>query len=196
MTDTLKLQAFTKQKTGKGASRNVREQQQIPAVMYGSGLEPAMLSVKFNEFIKEYQKGGIKTRLAQLHIDGQDVSAIVKEVQTHPVTDFPIHIDFLRVGEDTVVRVDLAIHLVNEDKAPGLKKGGIANIVNRKVQFWCHPAHIPHHVEVDMNEIEIGDVIHIGDVKLPEGVRPVDKSNFTVVTVIGRAEEVAAEAGA
>jgi large subunit ribosomal protein L25 len=152
-----------------------------------------MLSVKFNEFIKEYQKGGIKTRLAQLTIDGKETSAVVKSVQIHPVTDFPIHIDFLHVGTETVVRVDLAIHLVNEDKAPGLKKGGIANIVSRKVEFLCHPSLIPHHIEVDMEGVEIGEIIHIQDIKLPEGVRPADKTNFTVVTVIGRAEEEVAE---
>ncbi len=191
MTEVLKLEAFNKNSSGKGSARSLRSSNLIPGVMYGHGFEPMMLSVKFNEFIKEYQKGGIKTKLATLEVDGKEFSAIVKAVQIHPVTDFPIHIDFLRVGSDTMIKVDLAIHLINEDKAPGLKKGGIANIVSRKVQFLCHPANIPHHIEVDMNEVELGAIIHIGDITLPKGVKPVDKSNFTLVTIIGRVEEAA-----
>jgi large subunit ribosomal protein L25 len=189
MTEVVKFSAELKEKTGRGASRAVRRDNKIPAIVYGGKDAPEMLSISLKEFVREYQKGGIKTKLVELISDKKTIPAMVKMVQCHPVTDVPAHIDFLRVGKDTVVTVEVTIRVINEDKCPGVKKGGIANIVSRKVAFACHPSSIPHHIEIDLADFEIGHIVHINDIKLPEGVTPVDKSNFTLVTIIGRAEE-------
>lgn len=194
MTEVVKFSAEIKQGTGRGASRALRRDGRLPAVIYGGSDEPEMVSLSLNEFTKEYQKGGIKTRPVEIAAGKKTISAITKVIQTHPVTDVPVHIDFLRIGKDTVVNVDITIRVINEDKSPGVKKGGIANIVSRKVAFLCHPSSIPHHIEIDLADLEIGHIVHINDIKLPEGVKPADKSNFTLLTIIGRTEEVEAAA--
>ncbi len=196
MTELVKFSATSKDLAGKGSARALRTQGRIPAVVYGGKNAPTMVSISSRDFVVEYQKGGIKTRLVELDVDGKKISALTKDVQLHPVSDAPIHVDFLRVDEGTSVKISIALHVVNEDKCPGVKKGGIANLVSRRVDFLCHPSKIPHHIDIDVAELEIGQSLHINDLKLPEGVQPVEKSNFTVMTIIGRASDEPAAAAA
>ncbi len=189
MTEVVKFSAEIKDGAGRGASRALRREGRLPAIIYGGKDVPEMVTLSINEFVKEYQKGGIKTRPVEILAGKKTISAIAKEIQIHPVSDVPVHIDFLRIGKDTVVSVGITIRVINEDKSPGVKKGGIANIVSRKVDFLCHPSNIPHHIEIDLADLEIGHIVHINDIKLPEGVKPVDPSNFTLLTIIGRTEE-------
>lgn len=192
MKEVLKFNAEVKESAGKGASRSLRAQGKLPVVIYGGAEKPEMVALSQNEFYKEYIKGGIKNRLVEIDTGKKKISAIAKDVHLHPVTDKPLHVDFLRVGKDTAVKVAVTIHLLNEDKSPGVKKGGIANIVSRKINFFCHPSNILQHLDIDIGELEIGASVHIEDLKLPEGVKPVDEGNFTLLSIIGRTEEVEA----
>jgi large subunit ribosomal protein L25 len=153
-----------------------------------------MVSVPARDFIIEYQKGGIKTRMVELDINGKKHSVITKSVQKHPVTDMPIHLDFLRVDKDTSIVVSVAIHVKGEDKCVGVKKGGVANLVSRTIELVCHPADIPAFIDIDISTLDIGQNIHISDVNLPKGVEPKDSSNFTVVSIIGRSSEDSSDA--
>ncbi len=190
MTEVLKFTAEVKESAGKSASRALRAQGKLPVVIYGGAEKPEMVALSLNEFYKEYIKGGIRNKLVEIDTGAKKISAIAKDVHLHPVTDRPLHVDFLRVGKDTMVKVAVTIHLLNEDKSPGVKKGGIANIVSRKVNFLCPPSSILQHLDIDIGELEIGSSVHINDMKLPEGVRPVDEGNFTLLSIIGRTEEV------
>jgi large subunit ribosomal protein L25 len=194
MTQAIKLLAEPKQSSGTGSSRSERRAGRIPAIIYGGKAEPLMVSVSRNEFLKEYSKGGIKTKLIDLDIAGKNEQALVHAVQIHPVSDDPIHLDFLRVDTNTRVRVNIVVKILNEEKSPGVKRGGIINVVTRYIEVWCNPAHIPSQIEIDVLHLEIGQSIHIQDIKLSEAVVPYHKDNFTVVTVAGRASDDSASA--
>jgi large subunit ribosomal protein L25 len=189
MTDIIKFSAEPKSSAGTGSSRAARRDNRVPAVVYGGNAAPEMVSLLRNEFIKEYQKGSINTKLIELDVAGRKFTVLSKEVQMDPVSDMPIHVDFLRVDKDTKIKVSVALRVINEEKSPGIKRGGVMNIVNRHIDFMCSPFNIPHHIEIDIAELEIGQNIHISDVKLSEGVEPVDSSNFTVLSIAGRTEE-------
>jgi large subunit ribosomal protein L25 len=196
MTEIVKFNIESKEHAGKSTAKQLRKLGNVPATIYGDNQAPEMFSLSLNDFAKEYQKGGIRTRLAELDLAGRKISAIVKEVQLHPVTDHPLHIDFLRVGKDTTVKVAVPVRISNEDKSPGVKKGGIVNLVHRKIDFVCHPSKVPAHIDVSIEGMEIGQNVHINDLKLAEGVTPLDTSNFTVLSIMGRTEEEANPAAA
>lgn len=189
MTDLVRFEIQEKTASGKATAKSVRKKGMLPCVIYGGSALPQMFVMSLNKFNTEYQKGGIKTRMAELVLGDKVLSAIVKDVQKHRVTDMPLHVDFLRVDQNTSVKLALTIKLVGEEKSIGLKKGGLANIVSRTVEFFCHPSSIPHHIEVNIGDLDIGDIVHINDIPLPAGVVPVDKTNFTVVSMIGRVDE-------
>lgn len=194
MTQAVNFKVSSKQMAGKGASRSARRQGLIPAILYGNNEQPQMLAVNEREFLKEYLKGGIKTRLVNLDIDGKAATALVHEIALHPVSDAPLHIDFLRVGKDTQVKVKIAVKLTGEEKAPGVKKGGVLNVVSRYIEMFCNPANIPHHIDIDVSNLDIGQNVHINELALPEGASAVDKTNFTVVSITGRASDEPAAA--
>lgn len=189
MTESVKFNAELKNTTGKGNSRALRLAGRLPAIIYGDNQAPQMMTLSYKDFFKEYSKGGIRTRPVEIVAGNETINVITKDIQIHPVSDNPLHIDFLRVGLNTLINIAVNIRVINEDKSPGMKKGGIANLVNRTVLLHCHPSDIPHHIDIDLTDLEIGHNIHINDIKLPSGVHPVDKSNFTLVTIIGRTED-------
>lgn len=194
MTQPVNFKVENKAGAGKGASRLLRREGMIPAILYGEKQAPQMLAVNKNEFLKEYLKGGIKTRLVNLDIEGKSATALVHDIALHPVSDDPLHIDFVRVGKDTQVKVKIAVKTLGDDKAPGVKKGGVLNVVARYIEMYCNPAHIPHHIDIDVSQLDIGQNIHISEIALPEGAAPVDKSNFTVISITGRASDEPAAA--
>ena len=149
------------------------------------------ISINAKEFLQEYSKGSIQSKLIELSLEDKKITAIPRSVQVHPVTDIPQHIDFQEIGKDTSVKVSVHLKILNEDKAPGIKKGGALNVVQRIIPCYCHPKNIPSHLEVDIGALEIGTSLHINDIKLPEGLMPVDKSNFAVLSLSGRIEESA-----
>jgi large subunit ribosomal protein L25 len=188
MAESIKMKAELKEKNGKGTARALRREGRIPAIIYGGSHKEVMISLAQNEFIKEYNKGNIQAKLFEIELANETITAIPKIVQVHPVTDFPLHADFQEVSKDTTVKVSVHVKVINEEKSPGVKRGGVLNVATRSFLVYCHPTNIPEHIVVDVINLEIGKNIHINDLELPQGVVPLDQSNFVVVSVSGRSE--------
>lgn len=189
MTEVVKFTVESRESVGTGAARAHRRAGMLPGIIYGGKDAGQKIVLSLKEFNREYQKGSFHTKLVELVHGGKAITALPKAIQLHPVTDIPEHVDFLRVGKDTTVRIFINIKIINEDKSIGIKKGGIVNIVHRAIEFACHPSNIPHHIEIDVGGLDIGQNVHINDILLPEGVTPVDQTNFTIVSVMGRVAE-------
>jgi large subunit ribosomal protein L25 len=177
-----------KKGSGTGSARALRKEGKIPAIIYGFD-ENHMISLIYKDFLKEYQKGNLSSRLLEVKLGKKILKVISREVQTDPVTDNPIHIDFQLIKENIPVKVAVRVKVINKDKSPGIKIGGILNIVRKYISLNCIPQNIPEHLEIDISGFEIGRNVHISDLVLPEGVVPVDKDNFTILTIAGRVEE-------
>ena len=193
------LEAVARDRVGKGAARAVRRQGQIPAVVYGGGQPPVSIAVDLIRARTLIYAGGFKTTVFEITTGGKKVRAIPRDFQLDPVTGVPLHIDFLRVVSGQTVVVEVPVHFVNEDAAPGIKqKGGTLNITHHTLAIDVAPDQIPDAIEVDLTGREIGDVIHASDLKLPagtytgEGTDPV--ANIVPPTVLGA--EVEAEEAA
>jgi large subunit ribosomal protein L25 len=189
MQEMLVFSAERKKGIGRGVARELRRTGRIPAIVYERGGDNIMISLAAKDFLKEYLKGGIQSRLVELDIEGVKIAAVPKEVQTDPVSDEPKHIDFQKVNKDSAVKVAVRVKVINADKCIGVKKGGVANIVYRSIHCYCNPYNIPRSIEINIENLEIGRSIHIGDVSLPESVKPIDRTNFVLVSVSGRATE-------
>lgn len=189
MTDVLKFEAQEKTSTGKGAARQLRREDKVPAVIYGNNESSVMISLPLNKFNTEYKKGGIRTKLIEITLNGKTITTLPKEIQLHPVTDMPEHIDLLRIGKDTIVQVAVIVKVLNSEKSAGVKRGGVVNMVHREVLLACHPSNIPHSIDVDISELDIGQNIHMSQIQLPKGVSAVDQSDFTVISITARVEE-------
>lgn len=193
------LEAVARDRAGKGAARAVRRQGQIPAVIYGAGQPPESIAVDLIRTRTLIYAGGFKTTVFEISIGGKKVRAIPRDFQLDPVTSVPLHVDFLRVVKGQTVVVDVPVHFVNEDAAPGIKqRGGTLNVSLHTVSLDVAPDQIPDAIEVDLTGREIGDVIHASDLKIPagtytgEGTDPV--ANIVPPTVLGA--EVEAEEAA
>ncbi len=186
------LNAEKREKSTKGSMRNLRNTQNaVPIVIYG-GEEEAQLastSVKdITKYINSLSTDG--ATLVQLAIqNGKNEVGVMREVQFHPVTDVPVHVDFQRVKQGEKIKISVKVKIINEDRCPGLKRGGVLNMVNRKIALYCNPEHIPNAIVVDISALEIGRSIHINDLNLSSALTPVDKSNFVILSVSGRASE-------
>ena len=139
---------------------------------------------------KQIQTGHFQSTIFMLDIEGSKIRVIPRDVQLDPVRDFPIHVDFMRLGKDALVTVDVPVHFLNEGASPGLKRGGVLNVVRHDIPVRCPADSIPDHFDVDLTGIEIGDSIHISSIAMPEGVTPtITDRDFTVATIVGRAAE-------
>jgi large subunit ribosomal protein L25 len=188
MSATYELKAEVREQVGKGSAREVRRNGKVPAVIYGDKQPPLAIALSYKEIYYKIHGGGFLTTVATIDVDGKKISVLPKDFQLDPVRDFPMHVDFLRVGKDTQVNVFVPVHFANEDKSPGLKRGGTLNIVRHEVEFHCPANAIPEFITVDLSEADIGDSIHISAVKLPDGVKPVIADrDFTVATIAGSA---------
>jgi large subunit ribosomal protein L25 len=184
--EAYELKAEARERVGKGSAREVRRNGKVPAVIYGDKQPPLAIALSYKEIFYKIHGGGFLTTIATIDIDGQKIQVLPKDYQLDPVRDFPVHVDFLRIGKDTEVNVDVPVHFINEEKSPGIKRGGVLNIVRHTVEFHCRANAIPEFITVDLHGAEIGDSIHISAVKLPEGVRPVIADrDFTIATVAG-----------
>jgi large subunit ribosomal protein L25 len=186
MSETYELKAEARDRVGKGSAREVRRQGKVPAVIYGDKQSPLPIALSYKDIYYKIHGGGFLTTVATIDVDGKKIQVLPKDYHLDPVRDFPTHVDFLRIGKNTVVRVEVPVHFVNQDKSPGLKRGGVLNIVRHEVEFQCPANAIPEFITVDLEGTEIGDSLHISAVKLPEGVRPVIRDrDFTIATVAG-----------
>lgn len=175
---------------GKGAARGLRREGKVPAVVYSKSGQPQSIALSQKEVTLEYQRGRFRSRLVELKLtDGKSIKALPKDLQFHPVTDVIEHVDFIRVEAGVPLRVMVPVKFVGQEKSVGLKRGGVLNIVRHEVEFSCPAEAIPTHIEIDIQEMNIGDSVHINDVKLPKDVVPTIKRNFTIAAVAGRAKE-------
>jgi len=183
MSATKVLKAEARDRVGKGASRALRRQHRVPAVIYGGKQAPAGISLNGNEMYILLHGGGFMTTLFDIDVGGKIERAIPRDYQLDPVKDFLTHIDFLRITEDSIITVEIPVHFLNEDKSPGLKEGGVLNIVEHTIELAVKATNIPTSIEIDLTGLDIGDTIHISSVKLPEGAKPVNRQEFTVATI-------------
>jgi large subunit ribosomal protein L25 len=185
MSETLTLPAEARERAGKGASRALRRDGRTPAVIYGGKEEPTLIHVEQKELVRQLMTGHFMNSIVNIEIGGQIVRTLPKDVAFHPVTDRPTHVDFLRLTGDSKVEVAVPVVFVNEAASPGLKKGGVLNIVRHELELLCPNADIPDEIEVDVTGKDIGDAIHISDVTLPAGVTSViTDRDFTIATLI------------
>jgi large subunit ribosomal protein L25 len=193
------LAATVRDKVGKGAARATRREGLIPAVIYG-GNQPALpISLSYWEVDQKIYGGGFFTTLATIEVGGEKVRVIPRDFQIDPVSDRPLHVDFLRVVEGARLTLDVPVHFVNEGAAPGIRRGGVLNIVRHTVNVSCPAEAIPEHLVCDLTGLDINDSVHISAMTLPEGVRPTIERDFTVATIAAPAgvkEEMRAAAEA
>lgn len=190
MADVVEIQATARPRAGKGAARAVRREGKIPAVIYGEKKEPETIALDANELWKIVQKGRFLSTVFDINVDGTKRRVLPREVQLDPVKDSPVHVDFQRVGASDYVRVVVPVRFVNEGASPGLKRGGVLNIVRHEVEVTCPPDRIPAHFTVDLTGLEIGRSIHISAVPLGEGIKPtILNRDFTVATIAGKKTE-------
>lgn len=194
------LAAEARAKAGKGAARAVRRNGQIPAVIYGDNKEPVLLSLPEKELGLAVAKKGFFTHLCEITIDGQKHLVIPRDVQVHPVNDRPEHVDFLRVSDKTIIRVEVPVRVINEKGSPGLAKGGVLNLVRHEVEVYCKATDIPEEFVADLTGLDVGHSLHVDALNLPKGVDPVIEGNFTVITIVApsalKSDESAAAPGA
>ena len=182
----IELKATARPRAGKGAARQARREGKVPAVIYGDNKTPELIALDYNDLWKQYIKGHFTSTVMELDVGGTRHRVIPRDMQVDPIMDRPIHVDFLRIGKDTQVNVDVPVHFVNEDKSPGIKRGGVLNIVRHEIEFHCRAHAIPEFVTVDLDGTDIGDSIHISAVTLPAGVKPViSDRDFTIATIAG-----------
>ena len=184
MSETLTLSAETRDRAGKGASRALRREGRTPAVIYGGNEAPVAIHLEEKALNKALGTGHFFNSVVELTVDGQTLRTLPKDVAFHPVSDRPLHADFLRITKDSVVHVDVPVVFINEAKSPGLKKGGILNVVRHELEMICSPDSIPDDIIVDVSGYEVGDSIHISAVTLPAGVKPAIDRDFTIATIV------------
>lgn len=178
------LKAETRERVGKGSSRELRRNGLIPAVIYGDKQAPISITLSTKEVTQKIHAGGFMTTVATIDVGGEKIRVLPKDYQLDPVRDFTMHVDFLRVSKDSTVTVEVPVHFVNEEKSPGLKIGGVLNIVRHAVELVVSAEDIPEFLTVDLSGLKLGDGIHISDIKLPKGATPViTDRDFTIATI-------------
>jgi len=184
MSEAARITAEARSKVGKGTARALRREGRIPAVIYGLKKDPEAVSVAFRDIQKMIEQGHVNNQLYEISVGATSQSVLARDVHLDPVTDRPIHVDFQRIDSKARVKVDVPVHFLNQDISPGLKRGGVLNVVRHDLELYCPATEIPHQIDIDLAEAEIGDSIHISAVKLPEGVEPaITDRDFTIATV-------------
>ena len=185
MTDITVLTANAREKVGKGSAREARRQGNIPAVIYGDKKSPIPIVVEQKILVRYLSTGGFFNTLFDIDINGELNRVLPRDVQLHPVTDVPEHVDFLRVSATTKISVEVPVEFIGDDVSPGIKSGGVLNVVRYTVEVSCTPDLIPSSLLLDLTSAEIGDSLHISAVNLPEGVTPtISDRDFTIATIV------------
>ena len=184
MSKIVNLKATARGQGGKGASRAVRREGRVPAVVYGDKKDPQLVSLAYNELEMHVQSGRFLSTLIDLEIEGATVRAIPRDIQFEPVRDFITHVDFLRLGKNARIAVAVPVHFKNQEICPGIKKGGVLNIVSHEIELYCPADFIPDDIVIDLANLEMGKSVHIGDVQLPANVAPVSRDHgMTIATI-------------
>ena len=178
------LEAFARSGTGKGAARKSRREGMVPGVVYGGGAEPMAIEIPFNKLLKRLKQGRFLSTLFNLQVEGQeDVRVICRDVQRDVVKDLPVHLDLMRLRRTSRVNLFINVEFINQDKCTGIKRGGVLTIVRPEVELSVIAGDIPDHITVDLEGLAIGDIIHINDVTLAEGVKPTIDRNFVIANI-------------
>lgn len=185
MSDTLTLSAEARDRAGKGASRALRREGRVPAVIYGNNEEPQLVHVEEKILNKLLGTGFFLNSVVMLEVGGKTIRTLPKDVAFHPVTERPLHADFLRVSAHSKVNVNVPVRFINEELAPGLKRGGVLNVVRHELEMICDAASIPDEIIVDMTGFDVGEAVHFSQVTLPKGTESViTDRDFTIATIV------------
>ncbi|PVB60321.1 50S ribosomal protein L25/general stress protein Ctc [Labrenzia sp. 011] len=206
MAASYELKASARDRVGKGAARQLRREGLLPAVIYGDKKSALPITISLKETTLTLQKGGFLTHIGVVDVDGEKHQVIAKDFQLHPVRDTVLHVDFLRVSKGATLTVDLPVRFLNEESCPGIKKGGVLNVVRHTVEMTVPADNIPEALEIDLQKAQPGDSLHISAVDLPEGCHPtITDRDFTIATIAAPAgvqetddeasEEAAEESG-
>lgn len=202
MSEQLTLPAEQRERAGKGASRALRRDGRVPAVIYGDKKTPLSVHVDEKSLAKMLSTGHFMNSVIMIDAGGKSHRTLPKDVQFHPVSSRPIHVDFLRIGEHSTVTVAVPVRFDNEEASPGLKRGGVLNIVRHDLEVTCDAAEIPDEIHVDLTGLDIGDSVHISQITLPKGTKvTIEDRDFTICTVVAPSamkseeSETATEAG-
>lgn len=194
MADTITLNATKRDRAGKGSARATRRDGFIPAIVYGGDAEPQSVNINDNSFRKLMSQPGFMSHVISLEIDGDKNNVLARDIQFHPVTDVPLHIDFLRITASSTVTVMVPVNFINEEESPGLKGGGVLNVVRHEIEMLCSAINIPESLTVDLTGTEIGDSIHISAIDVPDDATPtITDRDFTIATIAAPTIEVEPE---
>ena len=199
MATVKELKATARPKSGKGAARAERRAGRVPGVIYGDNQPPVTISVDDRELRQRILAGRFLTSIYDIDLEGKKHRVIPRDFHLDPVKDFPIHVDFMRLGEGATIRVSVPLHVVNAEAAPGIKRGGTVNIVTHALELECSVDNIPPYIEADVSTLEISHSLHLSEIKLPAGVKSLTREDATLVTIVppsGYAEEQKAAAAA
>ncbi len=184
MVQTIRIEAESRERSGKGAARATRREGLVPAVIYGAKEEATLCALDPRDIMKELHKGGWQSHLYEVAVkNGPTVRTLMRDIQFHPVTDRPIHVDFQRVAAGVRIKVKVAVHFLHEDIAPGLKAGGVLNAVRRDVEVLADPDNVPEFFEIDLAEANIGDSLRWSSIKDNFGTKAVITRDFVVATI-------------
>ena len=185
MSDALTLPAEARERAGKGASRHLRREGRVPAVIYGGKEEPVMIHVEAKELVRQLMTGHFMNSIVEIDLGGKSIRTLPKDVALDPVRDAPIHVDFLRLAKGGKIDVSVPVVFRNEEQSPGLKKGGVLNVVRHELELVCENDKIPSEIEIDVTGKDVGDSIHISEVTLPEGSESaITDRDFTIATLV------------
>jgi large subunit ribosomal protein L25 len=199
MANYVTIEAEARARAGKGAARATRRAGKVPGVIYGAKQEPTLIAMEPRAVLKQLQQGGWRSRLFELKLGQESHRALMREVQFHPVTDVPEHVDFQRLAPGEHIRISIAVHYLNEATSPGLKKGGVLNVVRHTIEVFADPDHVPPFFEADLGSLDIAANIRWHDLKGTEAVTPTVKDRDFVVATIApptKSQEVAADPAA
>ena len=184
MSDNTTISAEQRERVGKGSARAVRRAGRVPAVIYGDKKKPIGITLESREITKIIHQPGIFGRLLNIKVSESEHTVLTRDIQFHPVTDNVLHMDFLRVSGSAKVAVAIAVEFINEDNCPGIKVGGVLNVVRYEVELLCPATTIPEKITVDLEGLKIGDSVHISTIDLPDGVTPtITDRDFTIATI-------------
>ena len=191
MSDNLNLSATKRDRAGKGSARAARRSGLIPAVIYGGKIAPETININANTFTKMMNQPGIMSNVINLDVEGKSTNVLARDIQFHPVNDRPLHIDFLRITASSTVTAMVPVNFINEDTSPGLKGGGVLNVVRHEIEMNCSAINIPESLTVNLAGTDIGDSIHISAIALPDDAQPtITDRDFTIATIAAPTVEV------
>ncbi|RCL02363.1 MAG: large subunit ribosomal protein L25 [Candidatus Tokpelaia sp. JSC189] len=184
MSKSYTLKAEARERVGKGSTRELRRNGQIPAVIYGEKQPPLPIALSYKDVYYRIHSGGFRTMVATIQLGSKKVQVLPKDYQLDPVCDTPVHVDFLRISSKSIVQISIPVHFLNEEECPGIQKNGVLNIIHHSIEAFAPATAIPESIEVDLTGYQIGEAIHLSSIKLPEDVEVIaHEGDFTIATI-------------